>query len=63
MQVEQLKAKLDDLESAMVDHETTVEALRAELSKKNEQLGFITDEKVKQFVRSTLFCDHLHHAY
>ncbi|XP_073392396.1 uncharacterized protein [Physcomitrium patens] len=60
--VEQLKAKLDDLESAMVDHETTVEALRAELSKKNEQLGFITDEKVageEALAASQLECNQL----
>jgi predicted nucleic acid-binding Zn-ribbon protein len=47
LQVENLKAKLDDLQTSMAEQETTIEVLRAELNKKHEQLGFITDEKVK----------------
>ena len=46
MQVENLKAKLDDLQTTMAEQETTIEVLRAELNNKHEQLGFIADEKV-----------------
>lgn len=38
--------KLDDLHTTMAEQEATISALRLEVNKKNEQLGFITDEKV-----------------
>ena len=47
LQVENLKAKLDGLQTTMAEQESTIEVLRAELNKKHEQLGFVTDEKVK----------------
>lgn len=41
-----MKVKLDDLHTTMAEQEATISALRLEVNKKNEQLGFITDEKV-----------------
>ena len=45
-----MKAKLDELQTSMAEQEANIGVLRAELNKKHEQLGFITDEKVKQLL-------------
>lgn len=46
LQVEELKAKLNELQITMGEQEATIVTLRVEVSKKNEQLTFVTDEKV-----------------
>lgn len=41
----------------MAEQETSIELLKAELDKKHEQLGFITDEKV---TNNSLFASNIY---
>ncbi|KAG0610499.1 hypothetical protein M758_7G071100, partial [Ceratodon purpureus] len=60
--VENMKAKLDELQTSMAEQEANIGVLRAELNKKHEQLGFITDEKAageESLAASQLECQQL----